>query len=727
MAPCNVSWNCDGVAGSTVLTNNTSVKFCSNGPPTLGGNCSSGTVVIINEGLCINGQCESDCMCYSVQNTGTTPTTIFYRNCTTNAIVNVTMQPNDYIEVCSTSIPTDSTATIRGTYAGTCVNNVCVQVPQVDYYAIRVENCYDYLGDIALEDEHIQYVLCQGFKIYQMYGLYDIFFNTVHPDGTTKQPDLSRFLLKLYNVGLKPVAILGALEQSQGGLGPNIYTTLAAWETGGGSNTFNQKFWGVNKENYFWLCPPTCNAESEPFAEWVQTLNWLRTGFGVWHTWHISCLVDINPLAPWGAAVAAQIVGALPDVIEVRNEVDANTAPPPPFTIGGTPYPTNTQFTYILNLLQSAAVNLGITNQQISVYWNAGFSFAGNFLETFPTHGPALFDWQNIYDTTVAPTLPNLSMQGLTMYTYESLNDCQPLCIPGYTTTTTTAGGGATTTTTTVPPPIGLPQFNKIFVLWLYNRGYRSLIGNSGTQAYTQAPYINQTLRPLGTTFAGVYGQYTVSQPNYLAAFAGDNFGVTNNTPWAPTPPLNVQTGLNLFTSLQGAGKTFASYIQSIPSVGYQPTAPLNQNFNVGAYDGYRDPAINFSNVTQSVRKNWNSFNPATAENVCFLIPDSSHNMNNSSIQATDFWMSNDAIINSAVSYAQSTPGVLFVLYGDSIVGGDPRLPVVFIGQGVNAGTTSPWIFPNGHYSLLKTILACNGINTPIGNIASSDIIVGWY
>src|SRR5690242_19712223 len=88
------------------------------------------------------------------------------------------------------------------------------------------------------------------------------------------------------------------------------------------------------------------------------------------------------------------------------------------------------------------------------------------------------------------------------------------------------------------------------------NRSYGDIIANA------QVPYIN-SLAQGGAVFSSSFGVVRGSQPNYLAIFSGSTQGVVGDTHY---PKFN---GPDLYSQLRSAGKTFAGYFQSMPSVGF--------------------------------------------------------------------------------------------------------------------------------------------------------------
>jgi hypothetical protein len=93
------------------------------------------------------------------------------------------------------------------------------------------------------------------------------------------------------------------------------------------------------------------------------------------------------------------------------------------------------------------------------------------------------------------------------------------------------------------------------------NEGYKQVIGNQF------APIINALAQAYGlaTNYSGVGDP---SEPNYVAMLGGDTFGINSDDPyWFPGHTVNAD---NLMSQLEGAGKTWRGYFQSMPYPGYR-------------------------------------------------------------------------------------------------------------------------------------------------------------
>jgi hypothetical protein len=113
------------------------------------------------------------------------------------------------------------------------------------------------------------------------------------------------------------------------------------------------------------------------------------------------------------------------------------------------------------------------------------------------------------------------------------------------------------TTPTLTAPPSSVPQYDHVFFVFMENQNaqYQSNEPNAGyIYGNSQAPYINNTLIPMGTKLTQLYGTTHPSDPNYLAVAGGSVSGQTTN----PSP--GSVNATNLADRLEGVGKSWKGY-----------------------------------------------------------------------------------------------------------------------------------------------------------------------
>ena len=105
------------------------------------------------------------------------------------------------------------------------------------------------------------------------------------------------------------------------------------------------------------------------------------------------------------------------------------------------------------------------------------------------------------------------------------------------------------------------PRYDHVFLLIMENENYKQVIGNQ------HAPILNALAQDYGlaTNYRGVADP---SEPNYVAMLGGDFFGINSDDPyWFPGHTINAN---NLMSQLEGAGRTWRGYFQSMPYAGYR-------------------------------------------------------------------------------------------------------------------------------------------------------------
>ena len=249
---------------------------------------------------------------------------------------------------------------------------------------------------------------------------------------------------------------------------------------------------------------------------------------------------------------------------------------------------------------------------------------------------------------------------------------------------------------------VSSPIYSHIFVLWMENKTYTSIVGSSS------APYMN-LLMSQGTLFTRFNAIDYDSQPNYIGGFAGSRCGVSNNTCLSG----RLLTQKNLYTQLSLVGKGFETYCEGLPSVG-------STTCSSGRYRRRHNAPINFSNVPSSVIKPLTMLptNLNTCGTVVWIVPNNDHNMHDQSISYGDNWIKNNLQVQSIINYCKNPANnSLFVLYFDEGTSSSNKIAVTFVGNRVKVN------YKNGitynHYSFNKTVLKMHG--TAVVNSATSS------
>jgi phosphatidylinositol-3-phosphatase len=156
------------------------------------------------------------------------------------------------------------------------------------------------------------------------------------------------------------------------------------------------------------------------------------------------------------------------------------------------------------------------------------------------------------------------------------------------------------------------------YVIILENHSIGRILGNA------QMPKLN-ALAQKYTLATNYYGITHPSMPNYIAMIAGDTYGIRDNN------SQRVLTTANLADQLEGAGKTWKAYMQSIPEAG------SNADFTLpdGKYAKKHNPFMLFKQIQENPARAKNvvpleqlySDLNNTAPNLAFIVPDQCSDM----------------------------------------------------------------------------------------------------
>ena len=259
---------------------------------------------------------------------------------------------------------------------------------------------------------------------------------------------------------------------------------------------------------------------------------------------------------------------------------------------------------------------------------------------------------------------------------------------------------------TTPPPSTGaaVPASSHVFLLVEENHQYSDVIG-SGAMPY---------LGSLATKYGLATQYFANTHPsigNYFMLTAGQI--LTNNDRDCGT-----HSNDNLVRHLIAAGKTWKSYAESLPSVGYT-------GCDTGAYVKRHNPFAYFTDVVNSSSEAANlvSFTQLGSDlasnnlpDFSLIVPNVNDDAHNGTLGQADAWLQQN-IQPLVASPVFNTDGILIIVFDESIVsdtqGGGGHVPAVVIGPKVKPGFTSTTSYQ--HQSTLRTILEALGANPSLG------------
>jgi hypothetical protein len=272
------------------------------------------------------------------------------------------------------------------------------------------------------------------------------------------------------------------------------------------------------------------------------------------------------------------------------------------------------------------------------------------------------------------------------------------------------AAGVAFTTTNVTSNPV--PVFSHIVVVIGENTSAGSVFGSSS------APYIN-ALANAGAKFTNSFALTHPSQPNYLQLYSGSNQGVTDDS-YITTKFITANLGRELIN----AGKSYTTYSEGLPSVGYDGATS-------GLYARKHNPAANWMGTgTNQIPTTTNQpftafptdFNSLPA--VSFVVPDLCNDghdvcapLNNSVLQF-DSWIQNN--LDGYKQWCINNNSLLIVTYDEDDFSSTNKIATVFYGAQVAPASYAQTI---NHYNVLRTIEDGNGLTTHAGAASSATTI----
>jgi acid phosphatase len=265
-----------------------------------------------------------------------------------------------------------------------------------------------------------------------------------------------------------------------------------------------------------------------------------------------------------------------------------------------------------------------------------------------------------------------------------------------------------------------IPNSNHVVIVLEENESYSAVIGSSSM------PYLN-SLASQNALATQYYANTHPSIGNYFMLTAGQI--ITNNDSLNST--VNVD---NIVRHLLTAGKTWKSYAESLPSVGY-----------IGGdqypYVRHHNPLSYFSDVTNSSVQRLNlvpfthfasDLNNNALPNYSFVVPNENHNAhdcptaptgctNAVKLATADAWLKNNIgpLLNNP-GFQQD--GILMIVFDESFdtdtAHGGGHVVAVAVGPGVKKGFKSTTFYQ--HQNVLRTTLDALGVHSYPGIAGSS-------
>jgi hypothetical protein len=289
------------------------------------------------------------------------------------------------------------------------------------------------------------------------------------------------------------------------------------------------------------------------------------------------------------------------------------------------------------------------------------------------------------------------------------------------------------TMSTTITPPVltapssNVPHFDHVFFAYMENENYRASQAPANSGDYIvgnpAAPYINNTLAPMGSLLGNFYATQHPSDPNYLAGTSGSTWNVDEDV----SPGQVDET--NLADDLNAAGLTWKGYAEGMDG----DCDLTNHNTASGGYylnddDVFLDYADNITPASYCDAHNQpltqmatDLESASTTPNFVWFVANDDSDMEQGGVSAGDSWLSG-TLPEIFSSPAWTTQPSLLILtwdegytksYGPSYSNQVPAYIIASQGL-VKQGYVSPGYYDD--YSLLATIEDALGLSKQTSN-----------
>jgi hypothetical protein len=265
-----------------------------------------------------------------------------------------------------------------------------------------------------------------------------------------------------------------------------------------------------------------------------------------------------------------------------------------------------------------------------------------------------------------------------------------------------------------------VPKSNHVVVVLEENHSYSSVVGSSAM------PYFN-SLASQNVLATQYYANTHPSIGNYLELTAGQI--ITNNDGYSATISAD-----NIVRHMLTAAKTWKSYAQSLPSVGYM-------GGDVYPYIRHHNPLSYFSDVVNSSVQRLNlvpfthfatDLNNNQLPNFSFIAPDQHNNAHDcpagmSTCSDAQKLAAADAFLKANIAPLLSNPafqqdGILIILFDESFstdtAHGGGHVAALMLGPNVKKGYKSTTLYQ--HQNLLRTVMDALGMKTYPGAAATA-------
>jgi hypothetical protein len=271
----------------------------------------------------------------------------------------------------------------------------------------------------------------------------------------------------------------------------------------------------------------------------------------------------------------------------------------------------------------------------------------------------------------------------------------------------------------TPPPPAPSVRFGHVFIVVEENANFGDVIANPAL------PYLNSLANQYGLA-ANYFANAHPSIPNYFELTTGQILTLID----ASTPRNFPVDSENVVRDLLAAGKSWKSYAEDIPSVGYT-------GGDSGRYAVRHNPLAYFTDVQNDTRQVQNlvpfsqfatDLNAANLPNFSFIVPNLCNDAHDCSLATADAWLKTN--IDPLVQSSQfQKDGLLIILFDEAdtldLTSGGGHVAAVVVSPLAKRGYKSIAFYQ--HESVLRLTLEGLGVTKLPGDAATAPVMWEFF
>jgi hypothetical protein len=271
----------------------------------------------------------------------------------------------------------------------------------------------------------------------------------------------------------------------------------------------------------------------------------------------------------------------------------------------------------------------------------------------------------------------------------------------------------------TPPPPAPSARFGHVFIVVEENANFGDVIANPAL------PYLNGLANQYGLA-ANYFANAHPSIPNYFELTTGQILTLID----ASTPHNFPVSAENVVRDLLAAGKSWKSYAEDLPSVGYT-------GGDTGRYAVRHNPLAYFSDVQNDSRQVQNLVpfsqfatdrNAGSLPDFSFIVPNLCDDAHDCSLATADTWLKTniDPLIQSPLFQKD---GLLIIVFDEAdtldLTSGGGHVAAVIVSPLAKRGYKSIAFYQ--HQSVLRLALEGLGVTKLPGDAASAPVMWEFF